>query len=273
MTIHLGGGAVSKLMLGASAVQRAYLGATQVYDSASGPTLADVEAVPEVEAVFLARPGDLFVSGGGNVAALDDLVAEWRSTGGGYTLTATNGTGIYWKNDGDFDRVKFENAGHLELTATPDGWAPPMLLAAAFVPESDYGTVAASCADGAVDDHYSRIYAEPGVPIVGFETRVGNANVYTSGDGGSVTATGRVVLATLDGGTATARVDGVDYAATADLYAGRTGDVFAVGGLSDTTPFSGKGAVAAVVVTDGLPSTADRDTIEQWLASLVGVSL
>lgn len=271
MAIHLGGGAVSKLMLGASEVSKAYLGATQFYGG--GATLADVEAIPEVEAVFLARSVDLFVSGGGNVAALDDLVAEWRSTDGGTVLTATNGTTIQWKNDGTVDRVKFSRAGHLELNPTPDTWQPPMLMASAFIPDPSEGTTPACFADANVDDHYTRIYAQPGLPLVGVETRIQNSNIYYSGDQGAFNSSERVVVTTFDGGAATARVDGFDYAPTADLYSSRTSDIFSIGGLSDSTPTTAAGAVVAVVMAVGVPSAADQTTIEQWLAGLVGVSL
>jgi len=277
MAIHLGGGAISKLMLGGVEIERAYLGSTVVLDSATPTTatLADVEAVPEVEAVFLARPEDLFVSGGGNVAALDDVIAEWRSTNGTHTLTQRNGTGIYWKNDGSFDRVAFEsgNNGHLELNPTPDNWIAPMMLAAAILPETHYGLDAVTLAQTSSSQYYTRVYAEPGIPLVGVQTRTGGSNIENSGDQTGFDASARVVLVTLDNGTAMARVDGTDYPATSNLYGGGADALLAIGGLSDDTPFSGRGAVAAVVVTDGVPSTADRDTIEQWLASLVGVNV
>jgi hypothetical protein len=239
----------------------------------SGATLADVEGIPEVEAVFLARPGDLFVSGGGNVAALDDLVAEWRSTDGNTVLTATNGTTIRWKDDGAVDRVKFSGDGHLELDPTPDTWKPPMLMASAFIPDPSLGTTPACLADSTIDDYYTRIYAQPGLPLVGVETRIEGSNIYHSGDEGAFDSSERVVVATFDGGAATARVDGVDYAPTADLYSGITSDIFSIGGLSDSTPTTANGAVVAVVMAVGVPSAADQTTIEQWLAGLVEVNL
>jgi len=275
MAIHLGGGAVSKLMLGASAVQRAYLGASAVYDNASGPTLADVLAIPEVDGVFVPEPAYTYTDAGTTPVSADgDLVQELHCAAGSGVVLALAGSGLTWHTDGSRQWLDGNGTGMLAGSAK-ETWAPGFFMAVGARNTTTNFARIFTVGSPTEGDKQHYLASNPSEPNIGYLGLDGNGASWSSPGAGAIGAGDDVViLAEIAGGSATATVNGATQSPNSHVYGGAASDEISLLGRNDQTgrtPDAGR--VYGAVVASGIPSAADRDTIQQWLASRAGVSL
>jgi len=234
--------------------------------------LADVQAIPEVVAIFAPDPATLYTDAGTtNVAVDGDAVQEWHCAQGSGVVLALSGSGITYESDGSFIRVESNGDGTLQGDI-PDTWDTPMLLAAAFQAPNDFAPVF-GVTNPNTDDEANYVAINPPEPNVGALAWTPNGSGWSSAGAVAAADTPFVVQGAFTTNSV-ARVDGVDQSAYAEVAPVSADSIAAMFGFvrsgSDIDPPS---TVYGAVICDGIPSAADRDVIDQWLASLCGVTL
>jgi len=270
---------LDKAYLGGVEIKRVYLGATPVVDTtASAPTHADIEAIPEVAAVFVADPAHLFTDAGvANVTADGDAVQQWHDSNGSGVVLGATGTGAVYHNDGSRQWVAGDGTTRLVEGTIPNAWKPSMTM-----------TVAGSVGTDAGNPHLVWLGDPNGHPAsltVGQDPDENGCFAWSRTFGGgdfvqdSVTFTAgaiKVAQGIFDSGQGTAlRVNNgvaTPFQNTA-LYAGDTIDKFAFFGRDSDNPDNWSGEIFAVVVTVGIPSNADQDKIATFCGNQAGLSI
>lgn len=271
-----------KVMVGSTEIKRAHLGSTLLFDR-TAPTVAQIEAIAQVAAVFVAEPAYLFqdTAAATLVTTSGQTVGAWKDTSGLYTLTLA-GSGVTYHASGGLAWVESDGNGRLE-GAVPDGWSPPLLLAVAATREVDAYTIPMSIMDSTQNSDGYWVALTNGNDS-GIRPRYfsGATNIDCWTAFSTALSTAYVINAIVDSsaGTARARINGsADQDAdqvsnfNVGIYPGGTNHVFAVCGEGGGTPGNDPNKVFAAVVALGLPAAADRDLIDRWLAARSGAAL
>jgi len=258
-----------KIMVGGSEIKRAYQGTALLFDRTS-PDVSIVTDIPEVDAVFVAEPAYLFTDAGvTNVTSSGDAVQEWHSTDGNVILSRV-GSGVTYQESGGLAWVESDGNGRLEGPA-PTLWVPPMMMATT---SWTVGTTTyfypLVIADPSEAFEANQIQMPPDESVAGLRTRDNDGNnetTFTIDDGKAY-----VVNALIDTNTSDVRINNSAREQITTRYQGNS-NVVTVLGTGDATPSNNSGRNYGFVIAVGLPSAANCDLIDQWLASISGAAL
>lgn len=264
---------LTKLRMGSASPRRAYLGSTLVLGSSrADPTLANVVAIPQVVAVFVADPAYLYRDDGKvKVATGGDSVRQWRCAAGSGLVLARAGSGVTYETDGTRSWVQSKGRGRLQ-GSNPSRWSPDMMMAVAArnTAASAYGYFFTHAAPTHPFYSNSCVLVTRGSRS-GFR---GRSNSIDEESGFSIEVNVDYVINAMMTSRvgASVRMNGSSDRTVNGLWSTGDGNV-AVLGINDSTPESSAGRVYGAVLTQGLPSVGDRDLVDQWLASLCEAKL